>query len=117
MRNPEDNVILVKSKKFAIRSVNLYKYLINKKQEFVISKQLLRSGTSIGANVKEAIRGQSKPDFLAKMNIALKEASETEYWLELLHETDYITKSDFNNIYADCQELLKILMSITKHSK
>lgn len=72
MRNPEDNVILVKSKKFAIRSVNLYKYLIDKKQEFVISKQLLRSGTSIGANVKEAIRGQSKPDFLAKMNIALK---------------------------------------------
>lgn len=117
MRNPEDNVILVKSKKFAIRSVNLYKYLIDKKQEFVISKQLLRSGTSIGANVKEAIRGQSKPDFLAKMNIALKEASETEYWLELLHETDYITESDFNNIYADCQELLKILMSITKHSK
>ena len=117
MRNPEDNVILVKSKKFAIRSVNLYKYLIDKKQEFVISKQLLRSGTSIGANVKEAIRGQSKPDFLAKMNIALKEASETEYWLELLHETDYIIKSDFKNIYADCQELLKILMSITKHSK
>lgn len=116
MRDPEDNIILVKSKKFAIRSINLYKYLKDTKQEFVISKQLLRSGTSIGANVKEAVRGQSKPDFLAKMNIALKEASETEYWLELLHETDYITDSDFKSIYADCQELLKILMSISKHS-
>lgn len=116
MRDPEDNIILVKSKKFAIRSINLYKYLKDTKQEFVISKQLLRSGTSIGSNVKEAVRGQSKPDFLAKMNIALKEASETEYWLELLHETDYITDSDFKSIYADCQELLKILMSISKHS-
>ncbi len=117
MRNPEDNVILVKSKNFAIRSINLYKYLKDSKQEFVISKQVLRSGTSIGANVKEAVRGQSRPDFLAKMNIALKEASETEYWLELLHETEYISDSNFQSIYTDCQELLRILMSITKHDK
>ena len=80
-----------------------------------MSKQILRSGTSIGANVKEAIRGQSKADFYAKMNIALKEASETEYWLELLHEGEYIETSHFNSIYSDCQEVLKILMAITKN--
>ena len=80
-------------------------------------KQVIRSGTSIGANIKEAIRGQSKADFYAKMNIALKEASETEYWLELLHESDYITEEAFTSIYADCQELLRLLMSITKSSK
>ena len=77
-------VILDKSKAFAVRIINLYKYLCDEKKEFTLSTQLLRSGTSIGANVKEAIRGQSKPDFIAKMSIALKEASETEYWLELL---------------------------------
>ena len=80
-------------------------------------KQFLKSGTSIGANVKEAIRGQSKPDFYAKLNIALKEASETEYWLELLYESEYITKEQFNSIYADCQEIIKILVSITKTQK
>ena len=76
--------------------------------------QLVKSGTSIGANVKEAIRGQSKADFYSKMNIALKEASEAEYWLELLHESNYITDKEFNSIYSDCKELIKILMSITK---
>lgn len=77
---------------------------------------MLRSGTSIGANVKEGIRGQSKADFYAKMNIALKEASETEYWLELLHESDYLTdqEKDFESLYQECQEVLRILMSITK---
>lgn len=113
----KDNVIVDKSKNFAIRIVKLYKYLCDEKKEYVLSKQILRSGTSIGANVKEAIRGQSKADFYAKMNIALKEASETEYWLELLHETDYLTEQQFQSIYPDCQELLKILMSITKTQK
>lgn len=108
------NIIVVKSKDFAIRIVKLYKYLNENKKEYLLSKQLLKSGTSIGANVKEAIRGQSKPDFYAKMNIALKEASETEYWLEILKETEYIDDVSFKSIYADCQEILKILMSITK---
>ena len=111
------NIIVVKSKDFAIRIVKLYRYLNENKKEYVISKQLLKSGTSIGANVKEAIRGQSKPDFYAKMNIALKEASETEYWLEILKETEYIDDVSFKSIYADCQEILKILMSITKTQK
>ena len=89
----ESNIIVDKSKKFAIRIVNLYKFLVDNKKEYVLSKQLLRSGTSIGANVCEAIRGQSKADFGTKMNIALKEASETEYWLELLFQTDYLTET------------------------
>ena len=106
-----------KSKEFAVRIVRLYRYLCREKREFVLSKQLLRSGTSIGANVKEAIRGQSKADFYAKMNIALKEASETEYWLELIHESDYIDSKSFESIYSDCQELLRLLMAITKTQK
>ena len=112
-----DNVIVSKSKAFAVRIIMLYKYLCINKKEFVLSKQLLRSGTSIGANVKEAIRGQSKDDFAHKMNISLKEASETEYWLELLFETDYITEQQFNSIIADCTELIKILTSIIKSSR
>lgn len=111
-----DNVIVDKSKAFALRIIRLYKYLTETKKELVLSKQVLRSGTSIGANVKEGIRGQSKADFYAKMNIALKEASETEYWLELLHESDYLTdqEKDFESLYQECQEVLRILMSITK---
>lgn len=111
-----DNVIVDKSKAFALRIIRLYKYLTETKKEFILSKQLLRSGTSIGANVKEGIRGQSKADFYAKMNIALKEVSETEYWLELLHESDYLTdqEKDFESLYQECQEVLRILMSITK---
>ena len=109
-----DNVIVEKSKAFALRIIKLYQYLAGIKKEFILSKQMLKSGTSIGANVKEAIRGQSKPDFYAKMNIALKEASETEYWLELLYESNYLEKNEFVSIYSDCQEVLKILISITK---
>ena len=109
-----ENIIVVKSKDFAIRIVKLYKYLNENKKEYVLSRQLLKSGTSIGANVKEAIRGQTKPDFYAKMNVALKEASETEYWLEILKETGYIDETSFKSIYSDCREILKILMSITK---
>ena len=111
----EDNTIQVISKAFALRIIKLYTYLKDVKQEYVMSKQLLRSGTSIGANVREAIRGQSKPDFYAKMNIALKEASETEYWLELLYESEYIQKSAFDSICTDCRELIKILTAITKN--
>ncbi len=112
-----ENVIVIKSKDFAIRIVKLSKYLNDNKKEYVLSKQILKSGTSIGANVKEAIRGQSKADFYAKMNIALKEASETEYWLELLNETDYIDKGLYESINSDCTELIKILISITKTQK
>lgn len=113
----DNNVIVVKSKCFALRIIRLYQHLCEKDREYVLSKQLLRSGTSIGANVKEAIRAQSKPDFYAKMNISLKEASETEYWLELLHESGYINEQGFNSIYEDCQELIRILVSITKQQK
>ena len=112
-----DNVFVDKSKFFAIRIVRAYKYLTAEKNEYVLSKQLLRSGTSIGANVKEATRGQSKPDFYSKLNIALKEASETEYWLEILYETEYIDKKLFDSINSDCQELIKLLVSITKTQK
>ena len=112
-----DNIIADKSKSFALRVIKMYKYLTKEQSEYVISKQLLKSGTSIGANVKEAIRGQSKPDFYAKMNIALKEASETEYWLELLYESEYISKIQFDSVYADCQEVIKLLVSITKTQK
>ena len=112
-----DNAIVDKSKFFAIRIVRAYKYLTAEKNEYVLSKQLLQSGTSIGANVKEAIRGQSKPDFYSKLNIALKEASETEYWLEILYETEYIDKKLFDSINSDCQELIKLLVSITKTQK
>ena len=110
----ESNIIVDKSKKFAIRIVNLYKFLVDNKKEYVLSKQLLRSGTSIGANVCEAIRGQSKADFGTKMNIALKEASETEYWLELLFQTGYLTETQYESIMADCKEINKILTTIVK---
>ena len=110
----KDNAIVSKSKAFAIRIIKMYKYLTAEKREYVLSKQVLQCGTSIGANVKEAIRGQSKADFYAKMSIALKEASETEYWLELLFESGYLEDSHFKSIYPDCQELIKLLISICK---
>ena len=110
----KENVLLVKSKRFALRVIKLYKYLVNQKREHILSNQVLRSGTSIGANVKEAAFAQSKADFQAKMFIAQKECAETEYWLELLHESDYINNTEFDSIYADCQELIKLLVSSTK---
>lgn len=112
-----NNLVADKSKRFAVRIVNLYKYLCESSQEYVLSKQLLRSGTSIGANVRESTRAQSEADFYSKLNIALKEASETEYWLEILYETGYITKNQFDSIYLDCVELIRILVSITKQQK
>ena len=109
-----DNIIADKSKIFALRIIKLYKYLNENHKISPVANQILKSGTSIGANVKEALRAQSKADFYSKMNIALKECSETEYWLELLHESGYITNEQFESIYSDCKEILKILMSITK---
>ena len=113
----KDNVILDKTMEFSVRIVNLYKHLCTAKNEYVLSKQLLRSGTSIGANAHEAHNGQSRKDFLAKMYIALKEASETEYWLELLTKTDYLTPEQSDSILADCVEIKKILTSIVKTIK
>mgnify|MGYP004692276615 CR=1 FL=1 len=112
-----ESVVFGKSKKFAVRIVNLYKYLRDEKHETVLSKQLLRSGTSIGANIAEANCAFSKKDFLAKMYIAFKECAESCYWLELLYTTDYLTKSEFSSINADCIELQKLLSSITKTMK
>ena len=111
------NIIEEKSFAFAIRIVNLYKHLNEVKKEFVLSKQLLRSGTSIGANVTEAEQAQSTPDFVSKMSIALKEASETKYWIRLLASTSYLTEAEAVSILNDCVELEKILVSIIKSSK
>lgn len=112
-----NNVIENKSFDFAIRIVNLYKYLNVEKKEYVLSKQMLRSGTSIGANVAEAEQAQSRPDFVSKMNIALKETSETKYWISLLQATNYLTDEEASSILSDCIELEKILVSIIKSSK
>ena len=109
-----ENVVENKSFNFAVRIVNLYKYLCNDKKEFVLSKQLLRCGTSIGANVSEAEKAQAKADFYAKMTIALKEANETDYWIRLLFRTDYLTKQEFESIQKDAKEIIAILVSICK---
>ena len=111
------NIIESKSFKFAVRIVNLYKHLTSIKKEYVLSKQLLRSGTSIGANVSEAQKAQSKADFYTKMCIALKEANETLYWLRLLNETDYLTQKEYDDISADIDEIISILTSICKNTK
>ena len=111
-----ENISVEKSFDFAVRFVNLHKYLTQEQKEYVMSKQLLRCGTSIGANVSEAQRGQSMADFAAKMNIALKEANEAEYWLRLLYRTEYLSKSQFESMYADVQELLGILIAICRTS-
>ena len=108
------NAIEEKSFDFAVRTVNLYKHLTNEKDEHILSKQLLRSGTSIGANVAEAQKGQTKPDFNAKMNVALKEANETQYWLKLLYKTEYLTEKEFFSISEDIKEIIAILVSICK---
>ena len=108
------NAIYDKSFLFAIRIVRLYRFLSESKKEFVLSKQLLRSGTSIGANVAEAEKAQSSADFFAKMNIALKEANETKYWLRLLHATDYLTDRQFISFETDVKELTALLVAICK---
>jgi len=114
VRTMSKSIVADKSFSFAVRIVRLYKWICAEKKEFVLSKQLLRSGTSIGANVSEALQGQSKRDFLMKMNIALKEASETKYWLRLLKETEYLSDKQQQPILNDCIELEKLLTSIVR---
>ena len=113
----KDNIVFDKSKKFAIRVVKLYKYLCDEKKEFVLSKQLLRSGTSIGANISEANCSISKKEFLSKMYIAFKECAESKYWLDLLSDTDYLTQTEYDSIMNDCTEIQKLLSSITKTTR
>jgi four helix bundle protein len=108
------SIVADKSFNFAVRIVKLHKYLCAEKREYVLSKQLLRSGTSIGSNIHEALRGQSRRDYLAKMNISLKEASETQYWLRLLTTTEILTEKEANSITNDCVELIRMLTSIVK---
>lgn len=108
----EGNIIKIKSLNFSLRIVNLYKYLTNKKREFILSKQILRSGTSIGANIEEAIGGQSRKDFFSKICIAYKEARETSYWLNVLKNGDYLNNMEHESIYMDCEELCRILGKI-----
>ena len=112
----KDNIIETKSYSFAISIINIYKSLQHK-NEYVLSKQLLRSGTSIGANVKEGLRANSKKDFSYKMNIALKEANETEYWISLLIDTGYLDRSSSQELLSDCKELCRILSAIVKTTR
>ena len=112
-----DHTVEVKSFRFAVRIVKLCKHLTESKKEFVLTKQLLRSGTSIGANIAEAQQAQSRADFIAKLSIALKEASETDYWLRLLNATDILSDMEYSSIIEDCRELEKMLTSIIKSTK
>lgn len=112
-----ESIVKNKSFAFAVRIVNLYKLLTGERKEFVISKQLLRSGTSVGANVREALNAESKADFVHKLAIAQKECDESLYWLELLKETNYLNENEYNSIEADATELLKIIRSIVITSK
>jgi len=113
----KENVINEKSMSLAVRIVHLYEYLVNNKKEKILSKQLLRSGTSIGANIRESKNAQSDKDFIAKLYIALKEADETIYWIELLHLCNYLTDHEFNSIHSDVSEVTYILISIIKTKK
>lgn len=110
----KENVIQIKSYAFAVRIVKVYKHLCDDKKEYVLSKQLLRAGTSIGANIEEAIGGQSEKDFFAKLTIAYKEARETHYWVRLLTDSAFITKEESESLLFDIEELLKIIGSIQK---
>ncbi|MBD3247925.1 four helix bundle protein [Candidatus Falkowbacteria bacterium] len=110
----EESVIKIKSKNFALRVIKLYKYLVSEEKEYVMSKQILKSGTSIGANIAEAEAGQSKKDFVAKIYIAFKEARESIYWLELLRDSKYIKREHADSVMQDCNELCKILCKIQK---
>ncbi len=117
MSEKRENIIAIKSYAFALKIIKLYKSVINEKKEYVLSKQLLRSGTSIGALVSEAEHAQSKKDFINKMNIALKEANESIYWLKLLKDSELISDLDFESIYLDNEEILRLLISIVKTTK
>ena len=111
----KENIITKKAFAFSVRIVKLYKYLTAQKKEYIISRQVCKSGTSIGANIAEAQRAQSSADFVAKLKVALKEASETQYWLRLLCETEYISNQAFQSLHNDLVEILKILTAICKH--
>lgn len=113
----KNNIVQEKSYQFAIRIVKLYKYLCEDKKEFVLSKKLLGSGTAIGANIEEAIGGQSEKDFFAKLTIAYKEARETHYWIRLLTDTDYLKKEQSESVLTDVEKLLRIIGSIQKTMK
>ncbi len=113
----ENNILLEKSLLFAARIVKLHKYLVSKKQELVISKQIIRSATSIGANANEAVYGSSRADFIAKLHISLKETAETEYWLNLLYLSGYITEQEKSSLIDDCLEIKKILISTINTAK
>ena len=113
----EKNQVLIESKTFALRIIKLYQFLKNEKHVYVLSKQVLRSGTSIGANIRESVNAQSRMDFINKLNIALKEANETEYWLELIHESGIIDDKQFDSIYNDCGKVVATLTKIIKTTK
>jgi four helix bundle protein len=113
----KDNLILEKSFEFSVRIVRLYQYLVRTFREYDLPRQLLRSGTSIGANVEEAMAASSRKDFIGKLDIAEKEARETSYWLRLLHRTQYLTESEFESVYSDCQSILRILSKILVTTK
>ena len=114
MKDINENVVAVKIMNFAVRCINLARYLREKYQEYDLASQILKSGTSIGANVREALRAQSRADFRAKMSISLREANETQYWLELLMNVDYLSLKEYESLQYDCIELCKLLMSIVK---
>ncbi|MGM9936910.1 MAG: four helix bundle protein [Candidatus Ornithomonoglobus sp.] len=113
----QNSILIEKSLKFAVRIVKLYKYLIKEKHETIISKQIIRSGTSIGANANEAIYGISKADFISKLHISLKETAETEYWLRLLTLSEYISEKEGNSLINDCLEIKRILISTLNTAK
>ena len=120
IRKFSTSIVVDKSYNFAVRIIKLYKYLSEIKREFIISKQMLRSGTSIGANVRESQNAESDADFIHKLGIAQKECDETLYWLELLYETNYLNDKELDSIHLDCEEILKIIKSIIltkKHNK
>ncbi len=112
-----NSIIVEKSEDFAVRIIRLYKQLKDEKKDYILSRQIVRYGTSIGAYIHEAKQAQSDADFISKLNIALKEASETEYWLELLYRTDYLNEHEYLSLKSDCEELGKLLTSIIKTSK
>jgi len=117
LRIRKPNVVADKSFDFAVRVVNLYRFLCDEKKEYVLSKQLLRSGTSIGANIEEALQAQSKRDYLSKMNIALKEANESLYWIRLFHATYLLDDKQKDSLFADCNEMISLLVAIVKTTK
>ena len=113
----KDNILHKKSYKFAIRVVKLSQYLIKEKKEYILSKQILRSGTSVGALISESKFAQSKADFLNKLMVSLKEANETAYWINLLHDTEYISQKMYQSLHTDIDELISLLVTITKTIK